>query len=271
MRICAFVGKSGTGKSYRAQWVAREHNLEYVIDDGLLIKNNKIVCGKSAKKEKSKVASVKRAIFNNKEDRDEMIAAIEKEIPSGILILGTSVEMVNKIVAALELPDIEKYIYIEDVATEAEIKKAQYMRHEMGKHVIPVPTIEVKSQFSGYFLNPLKIFKSRSKENEIFESEKTIVRPAFSYIGEYTISEKVITSLVYHTSQDIKGIQRMLKIKSKNTYDGLVLTIEIAVFYGIPINEIMTELATKVKSEIEKLTALNIIELNVETKYIFMV
>ena len=84
MRVCAFVGKSGTGKSYRAQWVAREHNLEYVIDDGLLIKNNKIVCGKSAKKEKSKIASVKRAIFNNKEDRDEMIAAIEKERKPGL-------------------------------------------------------------------------------------------------------------------------------------------------------------------------------------------
>jgi hypothetical protein len=33
----------------------------------------------------------------------------------------------------------------------------------------------------------------------------------------------------------------------------------------------MEELATKIKAEIEKLTALNIIELNVETKYIFMV
>ena len=200
-----------------------------------------------------------------------MISAIEKEIPSGILILGTSVEMVNKIVAALELPDIEKYIYIEDVATETEIKKAQYMRHELGKHVIPVPTVEVKSQFSGYFLNPLKIFKSRSRENEIFESEKTIVRPAFSYIGEYTISEKVIESLIYNVSQNIPGIQRMLKIKNKNTYDGLIITIEISVFYGIPINKIMEELATKVKTEIEKWTALNIIELNVEAKYIFMV
>ena len=145
------------------------------------------------------------------------------------------------------------------------------MRHELGKHVIAVPTVEVKSQFSGYFLNPLKIFKSRSKENEIFESEKTIVRPAFSYIGEYTISEKVIESLIYNVSKNIPGIQRMLKIKNKNTYDGLIVTIEISVFYGIPINKIMEELATKVKAEIEKLTALNIIELNVETKYIFMV
>lgn len=270
MRVCAFVGKSGTGKSYRAQWVARENNLEYVIDDGLLISNNKVVCGKSAKKEKSKIASVKRAIFNDKADRDEMINAIEKEMPNGILVLGTSNEMVNKIIAALELPDIEKYIYIEDVATEAEIKKAQYMRMELGKHVIPVPTVEVKSQFSGYFLNPLKIFKSRSKENEIFESEKTIVRPSFSYIGEYTISEKVINSLIYNVSLTVPGIQRMLKIKNKNTYDGLIVSIEISVFYGIPMNKIMEDLATKAKTEIEKLTALNIIELNVETKYIFM-
>jgi ABC-type dipeptide/oligopeptide/nickel transport system ATPase component len=164
MQIYAFIGNSGTGKSYRAQWVARENDLECIIDDGLLIKDNKVLAGLSAKKEKNKLASVRRAIFTEEQHRENVKNAIKSMAPDGILILGTSKEMIEKIVTALELPPIDKIIFIEDVATTSEINKAKYMRNEMGKHVIPVPTIEVKSQFSGYFLNPLKIFRSRGKD-----------------------------------------------------------------------------------------------------------
>ena len=50
MRVLAFVGPSGTGKSYRAQLVARENNIHYIIDDGLLINENEVLAGTSAKK-----------------------------------------------------------------------------------------------------------------------------------------------------------------------------------------------------------------------------
>ena len=81
MRILAFVGASGTGKSYRAQWVARENELDCIIDDGLLIKENKILAGKSAKKESSRIASVKRAIFTDDKHAQDVIDAINKENP----------------------------------------------------------------------------------------------------------------------------------------------------------------------------------------------
>ena len=41
-KVYAFVGPSGTGKSYRAQMVANEKNIKYIIDDGLLIREKKI-------------------------------------------------------------------------------------------------------------------------------------------------------------------------------------------------------------------------------------
>jgi len=50
IKTYAFVGPSGTGKSYRAQLVASEHEINYIIDDGLLIKDNEIIAGNSAKK-----------------------------------------------------------------------------------------------------------------------------------------------------------------------------------------------------------------------------
>lgn len=63
MDIYAFIGRSGTGKSYKAQYVAGCYDIEYIIDDGLLIKGNKVIAGVSAKKESTRIAAVKRAVF----------------------------------------------------------------------------------------------------------------------------------------------------------------------------------------------------------------
>ena len=269
MKVYAFVGPSGTGKSYRAQWIARENDLECIIDDGLLIKENKILGGRSAKKEASKIASVKCAIFNDKIHAESVIDAINRESPNGILILGTSDEMVNKIVEKLNLPAIEKIIRIEDVASEKEIEKARYLRRELGKHVIPVPVVEIKNQFSGYFLNPLKIFRRKDNSDNV-PTEKTIVRPAFSYMGEYTISENVINALVYNVGKDIEGIKKITKVRNKSSNDGVVIDVEVMCVYGINLMVIMSELANKIKIEVDRMTSLNIEKLNIETKGIVM-
>ena len=43
IKVYAFVGPSGTGKSYRAQMVAGEKDVHFIIDDGLLINDNRVV------------------------------------------------------------------------------------------------------------------------------------------------------------------------------------------------------------------------------------
>ena len=147
MRVYAFVGPSGTGKSYRAQMVAGENNISYIIDDGLLVNENEVVAGESAKKAPTKIETVKHAIFMDKEEREKMIKAIKKYKPESILILGTSDGMVEKIAHNLGLPKIQKTIYINEVATETEMQTARNIRVTQGKHVIPVPTFEIKKTF----------------------------------------------------------------------------------------------------------------------------
>jgi ABC-type dipeptide/oligopeptide/nickel transport system ATPase component len=97
IKVYAFVGPSGTGKSYRAQMVASERNIEFIIDDGLLINNNQVVAGESAKKAPTKIETVKKALFNNQEEADEIKKAFRKYRPESILILGTSDNMIKKI------------------------------------------------------------------------------------------------------------------------------------------------------------------------------
>ena len=73
IKVYAFVGPSGTGKSYRAQMVASEKNINFIIDDGLLIKDNEVIAGESAKKAPTKIETVKHALFYRDEEKEEII------------------------------------------------------------------------------------------------------------------------------------------------------------------------------------------------------
>ena len=97
MKVFAFIGPSGSGKSHRATWVAREKGAEFIVDDGLLILGNRVVAGISAKREKTRISSIKRAIFKDVVHTNDVKTAIRRYNPNGILILGTSDGMVEEI------------------------------------------------------------------------------------------------------------------------------------------------------------------------------
>jgi len=128
---------------------------------GLFIKDNEVIAGSSAKKAPTKIETVKHALFQTDAEKKEIIDAIKKYKPESIMILGTSDNMVHKIAENLGLPKISKIISIDEIATEEEIETARRIRVTEGKHVIPVPTFEIKKDFSGYILDPLQIFKSK--------------------------------------------------------------------------------------------------------------
>ena len=159
MKVIAVVGPSGTGKSYRSLIIAKENNADGIIDDGLLISQGKVIAGTSAKKEDTRIASVKHALFIPPKYASEMQQALKKSNIKTLMILGTSEGMAEKIAKRLEVGPVERFIHIEDVATEDEIAMANRMRLEDGKHVIPVPTFEIQKDFSGYFLHPLRRFQ----------------------------------------------------------------------------------------------------------------
>ena len=168
MRVVGFVGASGTGKSYRALWVAKERGIDYIIDDGLLIHQNLIIAGKSAKKEPTKIGSVKTALFTDSTHRNQVIDAIKKYNPKAILILGTSDGMVERIAETLGLGAVSEKVYIEDVASDLEIKQAINTRTGQGKHVIPVPSIELKRTFQDTSLILFRFL--RGKPRGIFKT-----------------------------------------------------------------------------------------------------
>ncbi|HHW49751.1 MAG TPA: Asp23/Gls24 family envelope stress response protein [Clostridiaceae bacterium] len=266
MKVVGFIGPSGTGKSHRAAWVARERGIDFIIDDGLLIRGNEVLAGVSAKKESTKVGSIKRAMFLHEDHARDVKKTIDRYKPEAILILGTSDGMVESIAKKLGLPEVSEKVYIHDVADEFEIKQALSTRREQGKHVIPVPTFEIKKDFSGYFLDPLQIFRRKGKGNYQIIGEKSVVRPTFSYLGKYTISDYTIYQIVEHIVSNIEGVSRISRFRAENNPDGIRIEIDLILVYGYVIKPLLQEVQQKVKKEVERLTDLNIKALDVTAK-----
>lgn len=270
MKVYAFVGPSGTGKSYRAQMVANEKGINFIIDDGLLIKDNEVVAGSSAKKAPTKIETVKKALFSRPEEQFEIKKTLRKLKADNILILGTSDGMVQKIQENLGLPKISETVYITDVATEEEMQTARRIRVTEGKHVIPVPTFEIKKDFSGYLLDPLQIFKSKGKNSKPYISEKSIIRPTFSYLGNFKISDTVFRQIIEYLATKTPAIHQTNKIRIDNYPEGMCIYVEVVIVYGYNILQELHDFKQKCKREIERLTTMNVESIDIVAKGIKM-
>ena len=104
MRLIALVGKSGTGKSFKAIDVCKDKDIDGIIDDGLFIFRGQIASGHSAKKDKTKIG--KNAFIGSNSiivapveiGNDVLTAAgsvITKNIPDEALAFGRA-KQVNK-------------------------------------------------------------------------------------------------------------------------------------------------------------------------------
>ena len=279
MEVIAFVGGSGTGKSHRALVVAHENQIECIIDDGILIYHNKIVAGTSAKKEASRLKAGRRAIFQDKKQVASVKHKLDEIQPKRLMIIGTSDNMVQKIANALMIPSPSRYIRIEDVATPKEIERAQYARLKEGKHVIPVPTMELKPHFKGYLIDPIKsIFRRRSLKKQdpatigVIGSEgfeKSVIRPSFSYYGRLTFADEVIIELIKNGVRKVSGVVDTNDIKFKKVDkgpNGLSIELSVTIEYGHIVKELMQKVQKSIQYEIEYITGMSVERMAIKVK-----
>ena len=218
----------------------------------------------------TKVATVKHALFYEDDEKEAIIKALKKYKPESILILGTSDGMVQKIAANLGLPEVSETVYITDVATEEEMETAKRIRVTEGKHVIPVPTFEIKKDFSGYLLDPLQIFKPKGLGQKPYVSEKSIIRPTFSYMGKFTISDSVFRQIAEYQAEKMPEIYKVLKTRVQNFGEGPIIYMEVSVVFGFNIQKSLKDFKEIITKEIENLTAMNVIKLDVIAKNIYI-
>ncbi len=265
MKTYGLSGKSGTGKSYNAMELCGRLRIPAIIDDGLFIYGNNIMAGISAKKQETKIGAIKTALFMSDSHCAEVSASIRSTRPDSILVLGTSDRMIYSICERLGLPEPTRIIYIEDVTSEKARTRAVIERKHLGTHVIPAPTLQVKRRFSGYFLDPKRVLKNIGLGRPI-ATEKTVVRPSYSYMGSFEISDKVISDIIEHAAQSTPGVAEVLGVLSDNSDESMYIKVILQFEYGAKVRTAAMTLQKTAFEAVEHMTNFNVSAIDIEIR-----
>ncbi|MEI6287938.1 MAG: Sir2 family NAD-dependent protein deacetylase [Bacillota bacterium] len=149
LRVVAFTGESGTGKSAVALKIAKENGIEAIIDDGLLLYYGTVQTGESAKKyltgSEQNISATKNAMFMAKDNpfgksavKSALSLGYRTGLITSVMIIGTSEKMVENIRKNLGLSLISRYIRIEEVTTPEQRAAARESRCKNTGHALPV-------------------------------------------------------------------------------------------------------------------------------------
>lgn len=248
IEVYALVGPSGTGKSSKAIPFAHEKRIPAIIDDGLFIFQGKRVAGNSAKFEKHRIAAVKRATFYDSNHRQEVKKAIQARRISKVLILGTSVRMVEVIAEKLELGRIDHYIDIKQVSNSKEIKLALFMRKTKGNHVMPLPSDQIKeSLLKRLIKKSIKIF---SPQKEVI-GESTIVQPEFQK-DILHIADDVYHQLITLSCNSFKEVHSVGKVSFQiEKFPRAMIDLNIFYSYSDVLMEVIESIQQKVYDDFD--------------------
>jgi len=265
MKIYSLIGKSGTGKSFQALNLCSEMGIDSIVDDGLFIVRGHIVAGESAKRQETKIRAVKTALFTDQQHRDEVVRKISKLNPASILVIGTSEKMARRICVRLGLPEPHVFIPIENRTTLEEREIAYKQRYEAGQHIIPAPTLQIKKDFSGYFIHPFRMIRNDLDgliDGWTQSAERSVVRPTYSYMGKYSISDKAIVDIVSLAGMDTGGIAGVDPVFIKNRKEGIIIDAGVVMNAGAVVSAAKALQAAVVR-DVEEMTSINVLSVDI--------
>ena len=196
------------------------------------------------------LSAVRTAVFDDPDHQQQVREALEKEKYHKVLIIGTSEKMVYKIASRLNLPQPEKLFRIEDIATKEQIETAMRIRYSEGKHVIPVPSIEITRNYPQIVYDSMRVFQKNKRKvpfkRKSVSFEKTIVRPEFSKYGKVTVSEAALTQMVAHCLDEFDSQIKVKRVQVQIKAEGYALTVKLRVQCNTvpPLGELQEYIAT---------------------------
>ena len=155
------------------------------------------------------------------------------------------------------------------------MEKARFYRVKQGKHIIPVPTIELKPHFSGYLIDPLQSFFKRSSTRRRRLGEKSIVRPVFSYYGKLIIDDSAIKGIVRHVILAEGPFSKVSDVEVKHLFvgdedQGLRISCNVVLTYGNHIPTLLKQAQEKVTSHVEFMTGMIVHEVDIVVKTLYV-
>ena len=89
-------------------------------------------------------------------------------------------------------------------------------------------------------------------------------------MGNFTISDQVFRQILEYLAAQTPAIYKIVKTRVENYGDGVNLYMEVTIMYGYNVVNGLNNFKEKSKKEIEKLTAMNVVDLEVVAKNIYV-
>ena len=101
----------------------------------------------------------------------------------------------------------------------------------------------------------LQKYQTLGKGKEPYISEKSIIRPTFSYLGRFTISDLVFRQILEYLATQTPAIYKILKTRVENYGEGAKIYMEVTI---IPeYNKYYLDLAKEEKEKYKQNTNTN--------------
>ncbi len=131
--------------------------------------------------------------------------------------------------------------------------------------------MEIKHEFSGYFADPISRLRRRwERERGIAavhpEQERTVVRPTFSALGSYSISDEAMRMMIAIALTRIPGVAALDQFAADNAVYGVMLHLELALNYGYNAQQVLREVQERISQVVEDYTSINVIAVNVKAQ-----
>ena len=134
--------------------------------------------------------------------------------------------------------------------------------------LFPVPTIEIKKDFPGYLVDPLKYFLKKKNDSRRKIGEKSIIRPKFSMMGKLLVSEYAVSQISTYVVLPLPGVSQLNRVVVKMYEDGVTVTLEITARYNIYLPDLAKEIRRVLHQQLEYQTGMTVYGVHVIFKSI---
>jgi uncharacterized alkaline shock family protein YloU len=98
------------------------------------------------------------------------------------------------------------------------------------------------------------------------DAERTVVRPTFSSLGQYTISDEALRSMTELILRRVRGVAGLVGFEAGNDAYGAEIKVELSLYYGFNAQEVLREAQNRIVREIEKYTSINVMTVDVRAR-----
>ena len=112
-------------------------------------------------------------------------------------------------------------------------------------------------------MDPLRLFRGKDAGAA---AERTVVRPTYSYMGEYFVDERVLEDIVTCVAFHMPAVAAIIRVIQDPRPETFKLSVAVRLKKGYPIWETAQMLQEQINDQVELMTAFNVTEVNVEVR-----